>query len=94
MSTQSLIHQLETYLGLYGLAAHRTTTVARELRLLDGRMHRAQAFKAFLELRGETLIGFDLRQEEGVATAVLRLVEDPEESCARWLALVRLSRCR
>ncbi len=78
----------ERVLGLHGLAAHGAVALARELGLRDGGVHRAQALEALLEGRGEALVRLDLREEERVAAAVLRLVEDEEERRAWGLFLV------
>lgn len=77
-------------LGLDGLATDGAVVLARVLGLVDGRVDGAEAFEALLELGGETFVGLDLGEEEGVASAVHGLLEDPEEGGARGLSLVGL----
>ena len=72
-------------LRLDGLATDGAVALAGVLSLVDGGVDGAKTFEAFLELGGETLVGFDLGKKEGVASAVLGLLEDPEEGGARRL---------
>ena len=70
--------------GLDGLATDRAVGLARVLRLVDGGVDGTKTFQALLEFGGQTFVGFDLGEEEGV-TAVLRLLEDPEKGGSRGL---------
>jgi hypothetical protein len=58
------------------------------VRLLDGRVRRAQAVQTLLEERAEPVVGLGRVHEERVA-ARRRLVQDVEEGRARRLLLVR-----
>ena len=78
--------------GLDGLATDRAVGLARVLRLVDGGVDGTKTFQALLEFGGQTFVGFDLGEEEGVSSTVLGLLEDPEEGCARGLRLVGLHR--
>ena len=77
---------------LDGLATDRAVGLTRVLRLVDGGVDGTETFEALLEFGGQTFVGFDLGEEEGVASTVLGLLEDPEEGCARGLRLVGLHR--
>jgi hypothetical protein len=82
------VHAHERVLRLDGRAAHGPAALAREVRLGDGGVHRAQALEALLERGREAVVRLDLGEEEGVAAADLGLVEDEEERGAGGLLLV------
>lgn len=80
----------DAHLSLHRLTAYRSTTLLRVLSLVNRGVHGAQSLKALLELGGEPLVCFDLRDKKRIAAVVLGDVEDPEEGRTRWLELVGL----
>lgn len=66
----------KTNLGLNGFSAHGTATVLGDLGLVNGAVHCSKTLEALLEFGGETVVGFNLRCEQGV-TSNVRLDSTP-----------------
>jgi hypothetical protein len=60
---------IETNLCLDWLPSNRPSTGARVVSLSNSRMDRTKTLKTFLKFRRETIVRFDLRGEEGIASS-------------------------
>lgn len=60
---------IETNLCLDWLPSDRSSTGARVVSLSNSRMDRTKTLKTFLKFRRETIVRFDLRAEEGIASS-------------------------
>lgn len=84
-------HRVDTNNGVLALdrfPANWPITNSREFGLGDGRVQCPETLEALFELGGEAIVGLNLGQEKGVATADLGLVENEEEGGARGLQFV------
>lgn len=94
--TGELRVDVESLLASGRMCAHDGVYVADWLTTVDGsassgglslfvaRVHCLEAMKTFLELGGETLVGFGHVAEESVATCCWA-VQEIQEGCSRWL---------
>ena len=84
-------HRVDTnngVLGLDGFPANRAITFSGMLGLGNGRVQCPETLETLLELGRETIVGLNLGQVQGIASADLGLVKDEEESGARRLQFV------
>ena len=77
--------EMTTDLSLNRLATNRSSALSGVVGLVDCRMQGPKTFETLLELGRKPVIGFYLRRKEGIPTAVLGLVENPEECSTRGL---------
>jgi hypothetical protein len=84
-------HRVDTNNGVLGLnwfPANGAVPFSGVLGLGNGGVQCPETLEALLEFGGETIVGLDLGQEQGVATADLGLVKDKEEGGTRGLQFV------
>jgi hypothetical protein len=84
-------HRVNTNDGVLGLdwfPPNGAVPFFGELGLGNGSVQCPETLEALLEFRRETIVGLNLGQEQGIATADLGLVEDEEEGGSRGLQFV------